>query len=80
MELRDYLHFNRMSITAFAEIVDVSSDYMRSINKGRLVPSRKLIKVIERATQGKVTAADLIPLIQPTEETEEDDPSKEKIG
>jgi DNA-binding transcriptional regulator YdaS (Cro superfamily) len=82
MKLRDYLHFYELTKTAFARSIDISPVYIQQICKGKKLPSKKLCRVIERETNGEVTLADLIPLIQPREEEieEEEEPFEEKIG
>ena len=82
MRLRDYLYFNDITKTAFAHSIDISPVYIQKICKGLAIPSRKLCRVIERETNGEVTMADLIPLIQPEKEEIEhqQEPLEEKIG
>jgi DNA-binding transcriptional regulator YdaS (Cro superfamily) len=82
MKLRDYLHFERIKITEFAKRIGYHKAYITDICNDRHIPSKRLATSIEFATAGKVTLADLIPLIQPKEEEieEEIEPLEEKIG
>jgi len=58
MDLKEWLFFERRSITEFAEMIDYSRQHLTGIISGRHSPSRKLIKRIERATNGQVTRED----------------------
>jgi len=78
MRLRDYLYFNDITKTAFAHAIELSPVYVQKICKGLCVPSRKVCRQIERETNGEVTLADLIPLVQPEEEKK--DPKEERIA
>lgn len=60
MNLRDYLHFNRITVTEFAKTVDYSRGHLASIVNGKLKPSKKLARQIEKATNGQVTIEELL--------------------
>jgi len=56
MTLRDYLFHNRMSVKQFSETLDYSRTHLSGIIHGKLKPSKRLAKAIEKATNGEVTA------------------------
>jgi plasmid maintenance system antidote protein VapI len=58
MELREYIFFEKMTITSFAELVGVTRDHISGVIHGRYNASRKLAKRIYRATQGQVDMRD----------------------
>lgn len=60
MELREYLFREEMSATKFAEIIDYSRAYVSAIAHRKAIPSKKMIKVIFKATHGQVTADDYV--------------------
>jgi transcriptional regulator with XRE-family HTH domain len=60
MNLREYLFIRRMSVKSFSEIVDYSRTHISSIVNGRLIPSPKLARRIEKETNGEVKAEELL--------------------
>lgn len=60
VNLRDYLYHNRISVTEFAKTIDYSRGHLTSIINGKLFPSNKLARQIEKATNGEVTADELL--------------------
>ena len=60
MNLREYLFLKRMSVTEFSKMVDHSRNYISQIINGKHVPSKKLARAIERATDGEVKADELM--------------------
>jgi DNA-binding transcriptional regulator YdaS (Cro superfamily) len=62
MELREYLFRERKSVTGFAKELFVSRNHMSQVTLGKLKPSIRLARDIERITEGKVTIADLLPV------------------
>lgn len=60
MNLREYLFLKRMSVTEFSKLVDHSRNYISQIVNGKHIPSKKLARAIEKATNGEVTAEELI--------------------
>jgi transcriptional regulator with XRE-family HTH domain len=60
MNLREYLFVKRMTIQEFSEIVDYSRVHISGIVNGKLRPSRKLAKRIEKETNGEVTIQELL--------------------
>jgi hypothetical protein len=68
MNLREYLFIKRMTIQEFSEIVDYSRVHISGIINGKLKPSRKLAKRIEKETNGEVTAKELVQNISQKED------------
>lgn len=55
MKLRVYLAEKNMSVKKFAELLDINHCYASRISQGRVIPSKKLARHIERFTEGLVT-------------------------
>lgn len=62
MRLKNYLFANQMPINHMAKKVGVHPGYLSKILNERLIPSMKLCKKIEEATEGKVTTLELLQL------------------
>lgn len=60
MNLRDYLHFERIKIKHFSDALELSSSHIRNYIHGRNRLSRKVARAIERITNGKVTAKQIM--------------------
>ncbi|WP_377512847.1 helix-turn-helix domain-containing protein [Octadecabacter sp. R77987] len=60
MRLDEYLTTNGISGTAFAERIGVNAATVYRIKTGRVFPHRSTLAAIVEATQGAVTANDLI--------------------
>lgn len=56
MNLRDYLHFERITLKSFCDSIEMSPTHLGGYINGRLRVSKKVARAIERATNGKVTA------------------------
>lgn len=54
MELRDFLHFNRLSMKKMARDLGISHGYLRIVSAGIRFPSTNLAKKIEEYTGGTV--------------------------
>lgn len=54
MQLREYLFFERITVSAFARLLDVSTNHLSGVVNGRYPISRKLAKKIYRLTGGRV--------------------------
>jgi transcriptional regulator with XRE-family HTH domain len=94
MNLKEYLFYKNQTLKEFALIADISACHLSSVMTGYRTTTPKLLRAIERATEGWVKpntafaetklpegfkAADIIPL--PIPEKQEDDESlKERIG
>jgi ribosome-binding protein aMBF1 (putative translation factor) len=59
MELRDYLHNNRMSCVQLSKEIGVGANYVRNIKLKKVKPSIELATKIELLTGGQVTAQEL---------------------
>lgn len=60
MDLREYLFRNRLTITDFGKKIDCPRAYLSQIVNGHKKPGKRLAKVIEDATNGEVTAQELL--------------------
>jgi len=60
MELRDYLHKNRIKIIDFARQLEYGRTYINEIVNGTKRPGKRLAKEIERQTGGEVTVRELL--------------------
>jgi len=60
MDLREYLFKKRMSVSDFAKKINFARTYISGIISGANKPSKKLAKIIEEATNGEVTAEELL--------------------
>lgn len=60
MDLRTYLFNHRLKVAAFGRMIDISAIHLHKIISGERKPSKKLAKVIERATNGDVTIEELL--------------------
>lgn len=63
MNLEQYLFYKKLSVQEFALKSDLSRSYLSSIISGRVNPSKKTCRTIERATDGEVKAENVF---QPT--------------
>lgn len=54
MNLKEYFAREKIKCFEFAEKLDVHPNYMCSLATGRLKPSRRLARDIEKATNGDV--------------------------
>jgi hypothetical protein len=54
MNLRDYLHFKRLSAVEFSKKVGVSANYIRMLANGQAKAGVSLAKIIEIETNGEV--------------------------
>lgn len=57
MNLRDYLHFKKITVRAFAQMTDMAPIYISQIKNGKNIPSAKLARRIEAITNGEVEAS-----------------------
>lgn len=58
MKLKDYLYFEKISVTDFAKTVGISRIHMSGIANGYRDAGKVLMKRIQRLTKGKVTEKD----------------------
>lgn len=59
MDLDTYLTEFCVNVTALAKKIEISPLYLRKIRKGH-IPSTKIAKLIEEATQGNVTKEEIL--------------------
>lgn len=59
MELRDYMHFNRITIEQMAKQLAVHPMYLSSIKNKKRKPSEDLAEKIEILTGGEVTVKEI---------------------
>lgn len=58
MELREYLFKYRVTAVQFAQEIDYNYSYLVQITTGNRKPGKKLMKIIEKATDGLVKPSD----------------------
>lgn len=58
MKLKDFLYFEKISITDFAKSAGISRNHMSGVANGFRCPSRSLMGYIKLLTHGKVTDKD----------------------
>ncbi len=60
MKLRDYLNSQNLSISELARQLDYERAHISRVVNGSQRPSPKLARAIEKMTNGKVTAKELL--------------------
>ena len=60
MNLRDYLHVNRIKISKFAEDINYSRSYITMIANGHLYAGKKLAQIIQKHTKCQVLIEEII--------------------
>lgn len=60
MDLREYLFRKRLTIKKFSEDLDCARNHLSEIIHGRRKPGKRLAQDIEQATNGEVTAEELL--------------------
>jgi len=60
MNLRDYLYFERKTLRELAKELHIDARYLGRIKNKQFRPSLRLALDIERLTEGKVTAKELL--------------------
>jgi len=58
MDLKTYLEANELSISAFANRIGVEHETVRRYLRGERLPTRRVMQVIVRETNGHVTPND----------------------
>lgn len=58
MLLDDWLHEKRMQNRDFAKLIGVSEMSIGNYRRGKRMPRPPVVKAIEQATEGRVTASD----------------------
>ncbi len=59
MNLRDYMHYNKITNQKLSELIGYSVSYIDQIKHKRVKPSKRLAKIIEDKTNGQVTVKEL---------------------
>jgi transcriptional regulator with XRE-family HTH domain len=73
MNLLEYLFYSRMTVKDFAKIADLSNAFLSRVINGKVTPSPKTLRVIERVTNGRVkTTTAFLPIRFPDEQEDED--------
>ena len=62
MNLRDYLHFNNLTIVEFADKIKIHPNYLSAIARGARLPSPLVAGMIEVMTNGEVTAKEVLEM------------------
>ena len=60
IDLFEYLRKQKLSVTDFGEILNYSRAHLSKIIHGRQRPSKKLAEAIEKVTDGRIKAQDLL--------------------
>ncbi len=60
MNLRDYLHFKKMTLNELSEKLGISPNHLGAIKRLETPPSKQLAKFIEKLTDGEVLATELM--------------------
>jgi|GEM_PF-2483842 len=60
MQLKDYLHIKNITLTSFAQRLEISRQHLDKIVNRGLHPSKLLARYIEQITEGHVTVAELM--------------------
>lgn len=60
MELREYLFRKRMKISEFSKQINYGRGYINEIINGTKKPGKKIAEAIEKATNGEVTAQEVL--------------------
>lgn len=69
MKLRDYIFFEHLTLKKFSESIEMTPTHISGYIHGRVRLSQKVARAIERITNGKVTAKQIL----------KDNPLKNKI-
>lgn len=59
MKLSDYLYFNKITCESMSKQLGVGANYIRTIKRGKAIPSLELAEKIEILTGGEVTVKEL---------------------
>ena len=61
MNLRDYLHFKKITVSDFARQVGYDRSYLGDVVNSKKIPGKKLAKLINLKSNGEVKIEELIP-------------------
>lgn len=59
MSLREYLFYNHITLKDFSEKTGISKPYISMIMKGKCKPSKRIMKDIIIATEGRINAENI---------------------
>lgn len=76
MNLKEYLFYKEMSLKDFCIHADFSHCYLSSVLSGKKKPSAKTLRIIEKATRGKVKADNVCAPITIPPELEDEERGK----
>jgi transcriptional regulator with XRE-family HTH domain len=62
MKLKLYLVSHRLTIKEFCETINYSRNQISGVMNGKLNASKKLAKIIEKATNGEVKAEEILKI------------------
>lgn len=60
MDIREYLYKKRMTLTSFCKLLDLTLTHMSGYINGRIRLSKKVARNIEKITEGKITAKEIM--------------------
>lgn len=60
MDLAEYLFRMKISIVDFSKQIDFSRTHVSEVMRGKRRPSKKLARIIERETSGKVSSKEIL--------------------
>lgn len=59
MNLRDYMHFNKVTLREMAKLLKIAPNYLGAISRGERTPSYRLAEMIEIKLNGEVTIKEI---------------------
>jgi transcriptional regulator with XRE-family HTH domain len=59
MNLKEYLYLKKVTIKDLSELLDYSRPHLSGVVNGKLKPSRKLARAIQKYTNGEVTMEEI---------------------
>lgn len=62
MELRDWMHFNKVSNMAMSHLLDCDCSQVSGWRSGRMIPCKDYLKKVYLVTGGFVTPSDFYPI------------------
>jgi transcriptional regulator with XRE-family HTH domain len=73
MNLKEYLFYKGMTVREFCKLAEFSDAFLSSVLSGKKVPSAKTLRIIEKATKGKVKAENVCAPITLPDDWEDDE-------
>ena len=62
LDLRTYLFLKRRTLKSLADAIDYTPSQISAVVNGKRKAGRKLAKLIEKATDGEIKAADILAM------------------